>query len=146
MSKLVMGAFFIVMLLFFTVFTTSFQYLIVADSDNETSAENATRNAMTQSINWGNARVNEEITINQDIAVEAVLRQYADSSDFFDGDRFVNIYRTSSNPPMIAVESYSTIGTPFQNMANSFNKENNSSKTVTRSREIVIYEAKELTK
>lgn len=101
---------------------------------------------MTLAINWGNARVNEEITINEEVAEEAVLRQFADASDFYDGDRYLNIYHSSSKPPILAVESYSTIGTPFQDMANRFSEENDLTDTIIRNREIVIFEAKETRK
>ncbi|MEQ2529127.1 DUF5411 family protein [Bacillaceae bacterium CLA-AA-H227] len=146
MSKLTLGAFFFLVLLFFAIFTSSFEYISIADSDNETSVENATRNAMTQAINLGNARVNEEISINEDIAVEAIVRQYAESSDFFEGERYVNIYRISERAPMIAVDSYTVINTPFNDMASRITKKPASNESITRSREIVIYESKALTK
>lgn len=121
----------------------SFQQVSIADSDNETSVENASRNAMTIAVNLGNARVNEEITINEEIAVEAVVRQYADSADFFDGDRYLNIYQVSSDPAMLAVESFTQLESPFLGFTRGFS---NSNDVTTRSREIVIFEAKNLTK
>ena len=45
MAKYVVGAFAALGLIMFTIFTFSTQYISVADSDNETSVENATRNA-----------------------------------------------------------------------------------------------------
>ncbi|MFS0783372.1 DUF5411 family protein [Bacillus sp. 1P06AnD] len=146
MSKLTMGAFALLLFIFFTVFAFSQQYLTVADSDNETSVTNSTRNAMTQAINWGNARVNEDITINEKAAIQAVVRQYGDNADFFDGERYVNVHSLSENPPMLAVDTYTTVNTPFQGMANRFTKENKSDENITRSREIVIFEAKKLIK
>lgn len=146
MSKFVLGGFFLIFFIAAVVFTVSFEYTAVDDSDNETSVQNATRNAMTEAVNWGEARVNENITINQDIAVEAVVRQYAQTSDFFDGDRYLNVYRTITNPPMLAVESYTNVKTPFNRIANKFNKQNNSDENITRSRDIEIVEAKELVK
>ncbi|MGG1021173.1 DUF5411 family protein [Bacillus paralicheniformis] len=146
MSKMAFSGFLLLVFIFFIVYTASFEYVKIGDNDNETSIQNSARNAMTQSINWGNARVNEEITINEEVATEAVLREYANSSSFNDGNRYVNIFKVSGKPPMLAVESYSNIKTPFNDMANVYNKQNNSNETITRSREVVIYEAKKLEK
>lgn len=146
MAKLLLSCFLLLFITFGLSFTLSFQQLNVVDSDNESSVENSTRNAMTQAINLGASRVNEEITINEEIAVEAVVRQYADSQSFAQGDRYLNIYKVSSNPPMLAVESYSTIDAPFKNLINEFNGENKSTENVTRSREVQIIEAKDVTR
>ncbi|MBG9689702.1 hypothetical protein ABD91_01890 [Lysinibacillus sphaericus] len=127
-------------------FAFSSQYLRVADSDNQTSVTNATRNAMTEAVNLGNQRVNEEVTINEDMAIEATLRMYAASSDFDDGGRYLNVYDVKSDPAFLAVESYTEIGTPIRGMLNKFSPDVKVVKDFTRSREIVIYEAKKLEK
>ncbi|MCM3405513.1 DUF5411 family protein [Cytobacillus oceanisediminis] len=132
----------LLLFVFLTIFTMSFQEVSIADSDNETSVENASRNAMTVAVNLGNARVNEEVTINEDIAVESVVRQYADSADFYNGDRYLNVYQVSSNPPMLAVESYTQLESPFLGITNPSGQND----VETRSREIIIYEAKKLIK
>lgn len=137
------GAFAILIGLLYIVWTYSFEYSAVADSDNQTSVVNSSRNAMTEAVNLGAARVNEELTINEDIAVESVLREYSDASDFHDGARYLNVYQVSSDPAMIAVESYLAIGTPLKPMLNKFTKKTDVSETIGRSREIIIYEAKE---
>ncbi|MEH6944653.1 DUF5411 family protein [Bacillus sp. JJ722] len=146
MSNSVMSAWIILTFLFFVGFTVSYQYIAMADSDNETSSTNTARNSMNVAINWGNARVNEEVTINEEIAREAVVRQYADTASFHDGNKYLNIYEVSSKPAMLAVDSYGSVDTPFMNMTNNFKGENNDTNTITRSREIVIYEAKDLKK
>ncbi|MED3677048.1 MULTISPECIES: DUF5411 family protein [Bacillati] len=146
MSKMVIGGFLLFVLLFFVVWITSFEYITIGDNDNETSSQSSARNAMTKSINWGNARVNEEITINEKVAEEAVLREYANSTSFKEGNRMLNIYQVSGKPPLLAVESYSTIETPFVDMANKYTKKNKTNKTITRSREVIIYEAKGIEK
>lgn len=146
MAKAIYSAFFLLIFIMFTVFVMSYEYIGFADNDNETSSDNTTRNSMTKAINMGDARVNEEITINEDIAVEAVVREYAQTSDFNDGTRYLNIFKTSSKPAMLAVEAYNKVETPFNSMANRFSEEENSNETITRSREIVIFEAKNLNK
>lgn len=146
MAGKILGVFLLTFIALFAVFAFSFEYITVADNDNEVSIENSARNAMTQAINLGNARVMEELTINEDIAVEAVLRHYADSSDFYDSDRYVNVYEVNSNPPLLAVESFASVHTPIQEMLNNFSGENTDSETVTRSREVIIYEAKDLSR
>lgn len=128
------------------VFVYSFQKISVADSDNETGIENAARNAMTEAVNLGNARVNEELTINEEIATESFLRQYADTTDFKGGERHLNVFQVTSDPAMIAVDSYITVQTPIQEMLNRYTNKNRDDTTVGRSREIVIWEAKSTTR
>lgn len=142
----VFGIFLSLILLLFLVFALSFEYITVGESDNKTSTVNSTRNAMTGAINLGNGRVNEELTISEEIAIEATLRQYADTSDFFDGDRFLNIIETTSDPAMISVDSYLSIDTPMQSMLNFYSGDTKSDETIGRSREIVIFEAKSITR
>jgi hypothetical protein len=142
MSSKILGAFILLLFLLFLVFTFSFQYGSVAYSDNKTGVINASRNAMTDAVNLGNARVNESITINEEIAVESVLRQYSDTTDFFDGGRYLNIYQVSSDPAMIAVESYVSVDTPMKSMLKNFTGKQEDSNLIGRSREIIIYEAK----
>jgi len=126
-------------------FVFSFQYRNVSDSDNETAVVNSARNGMTEAVNLGGQRVNEKVTINEAVAVEATLRMYAAASDFDDGARYLNVYDVKSDPAYIAVESYLEINTPFRNMINQFRKEKlESQPEIARSREIVIYEAKEV--
>lgn len=148
MSKLAFSGFLLLILIGFVVYTASFEFIKVGDNENEVTIQNTARNAMTQSINWGSARVNEEITINEEIAKEAVLREYANSISFNSGDHYINIYQLSNKPPLLAVESYSEIATPFNQFVKNFsdNKNNDSSETVTRSREVIIYEAKKTEK
>ncbi|MGC7930643.1 hypothetical protein ACP3VS_18690 [Lysinibacillus sp. VIII_CA] len=127
----------------YVVFTFSVQYLAVADSDNQTAVTNSARNAMTEAINLGNQRVNEKVTINEDVAIEATLRMYAATSDFEDGARYLNIHEVNSDPAYIAVDSYLEIWTPFKRTVNKYLENPKSAQpNIARSREIVIYEAK----
>lgn len=146
MSNQVMTAWLLLFCIFFVGFTVSYQYIGMADSDNETSSTNTARNSMNVAINWGNARVNEEVTINEEIAREAVVRQYADTASFHDGNKYLNVFKVSSKPAMIAVDSYGSIGTPYMGMVNQFKGTEYEVNKIIRSREIVIYEAKKLRK
>lgn len=143
MNAKVLGAFILIVGLLAIGFIYSFEYLKVADSDNQTAVTNSARNAMTEAINLGNQRVNEEITINEEVAIEATLRMYAATSDFDDGARHLNVYRVESDPAYISVDSYLEIGTPIRGMLNYFSSEVEIIPDLTRSREIVIYEAKD---
>lgn len=146
MGVKVLGFFITIIFILTTVYVFSFQYVATADSDDKTAMTNASRNSMTESVNLGGARVNEKITINEEIAIESMLRMYAASSDFDDGARYINVYEVKSEPAFIAVDSYVSIDTPIKSMLKRFSKDIDTSNTVTRSREIVIYEAKNTTR
>lgn len=128
----------------YVVFVFSFGYKAVGNSDNQTSITNASRNAMTESVNLGSAKFNEELTINEEVAIESAIRMYAASADFSDGARYVNIKDVKSDPAMIATESYLEVNTPLRPMLKFFNHNIDVVPDYTRSREIVIYEAKEI--
>lgn len=142
MSKWVISSFFVCVLLLFIVFTASFEYTTMVSKDNKSSVDNLTRNAMTVAVNWGTARVEEKITIHPKIAEEAVLRQYASTSEFGDGDRSVGIYAVEGDPAMLAVELYSQFDTPMQHTLNNFTRKQELTDSIIRNRNIVIYEAK----
>lgn len=145
MAVKVFGGFILIVAILFVGFTYSYEYYQVADSDNQTALTNSTRNAMTEAVNLGNARVNEELTINEEVAVEATLRMYAATADFEDGARYLSVYDVQSDPAMLAVDSYLEIGTPLRKMLNYFNQRIDIENDIARSREIVIYEAKQTT-
>ncbi len=147
MGKAPIAATLVVIFSTIVAFVYSFSFLFTADSDNETTVKNIARNAMTEAVNQGNLRVNEEITINEEVAVEAAVRMYAASSDFSKGDRYLNIAEVSSNPPMLAIDSYVEIMTPLKSVVNRFSSKNEILKpNITRSREVIIYEAKSTAK
>lgn len=142
-----LGAFILIIFMLLAVLVYSHQYTVVADSDNQTAITNAARNSMTESLNLGYARAFEEITIDEELAVESLIRMYSASSDFDDGARYVNIYEVKSDPAFIAVESYVSIDTPIKSMLQKLStQEIDQSETITRSREVVIYEAKNITR
>lgn len=146
MKYYVIGLFLIVIFFMSFVFAYSFEDVKIADSDNEFGVENTARNSINIAVNLGNVRANEEITINEEIAVEATLRQYADTSDYFRGDRYLNVYQVSSDPAMLAVESYAELESPILGMTKRYTKSTTPTTVTTRSREIVIFEAKDLVK
>lgn len=131
----------IIGLFLFLILAISLTFIWSADANNDVVVQNAARNAMTQAINKGTVRVDEEITINEEIAKEAFVRQYAEASNFQAGTRVLNIVDISSKPAMIAVEGYNVIeGLPIFKR---FNKEKTAN---TREVDVVIFEAKETSK
>jgi Family of unknown function (DUF5411) len=128
-------------LFLFIIVVFSFNYIWAADANNDTVVQNAARNAMTQAINKGSVRVTEEITINEKMAEEAFLRQYAETANFNDGTRVLNVVDISSKPAMLAVESYNVIeGLPI------FKWLNQEKTAKTREVDVLIYEAKKTNK
>lgn len=93
-------------------------------------------------VNKGAARVNEEITINEKVATEALVRQYAQSSDFNDGDKILNIVNISSKPAMIAVEGYEIL----EDVSIMKWLGNKDSKVKPKEVDVVIFEAKDTSK
>lgn len=146
MSTQVWGLFATIGMIILLVFTYSFQKTSVADVDNETAVQNAARNAMTEAVNLGNQRVNEEVTINEEVAVEATIRMYAASSTFGDVARYINIFDVNSAPAYIAVDSYAELQTPIRGMLKKYNDKVVERNDFTRSRDVVIYEAKDIIK
>ena len=136
----------IIVLLLFAVLGASFAYVSMAAEDNDNTLKVSTSSAMTKAINKGAVRVDEEITINPKVAEEALLREFADNSSFMDGSKKINIYKISSKPAMISVESYNTVEIPISKMLKQFNKKEEEQKGKVRDRETVIFEAKKTAK
>lgn len=115
----------------------SFHFLFSADASNHSTIENASRDSIQNAINMGAVRVTEEITIDEEIAKEAFIRQYVESSNFNDGTRVLNVADVQSQPASLAVESYNVIDDwPIFKWLN-INKE-----AKTREMDFLIYEAK----
>lgn len=125
----------------FLLVSLGFIFVWSGDANNDTTSQNAARNAMTQAINKGAVRVTEEITINTDIAEEAFLRQYAETSNFEDGEKILNIKGISSKPAMMAIETYNVT-----DHIPGFSLFGNNQDVKSRQMDIVIYEAKKTTK
>lgn len=125
----------------FLLIMITFSYTWSGDADNDTTTQNAARNAMTQAINKGSVRVTEEVTINPRIAEEAFLRQYAETSNFDEGEKVLNIKSISSKPAMISVETYSVMDD-----LPGFKLLGNANEVKARQVDVVIYEAKKTTK
>lgn len=142
MGKYVIGAFGAIVLMMISVLIYSYSTASVADSDNQTAMNNAASQAMTEAMNLGDIRVNQKVTIDEEIAKDALIRMYAASSDYSDGARYLNVYQVNSDPAYIAVDSYLEINTPFKPFINRFSTEKRSIEPqITRSRETVIFEA-----
>lgn len=125
----------------FLLFVVSSNYMFVADTEEDNSLEQATVSAMSQGINMGKVRVNEEVTINENIVKEALVRQYVEQTNFHDGVKQLHIYAIASQPAMIATESYNTFTTPLPEYLDREEKE-----TSVRQFTNVIYEAKQTQK
>lgn len=126
---------------FFAIFIITF-YMAYNEAtfvaqDNELALDNGTRNALSESVNIGNLRVNEEVTIDPQIAKEALIRNYAESVNYHDGDRFLNVYYLSEQP-IIAADAYTSL-----EGSTNFTKEE---ETISRSRNVYIIESRKLTR
>lgn len=137
MSKVILGGGLTFLAMFFITFYMAFNEASFVAKDNEVSLDNATRNAIHQSINMGHLRVNEEVTLDPDIAKEALIRDYANSINYRDGDRFLNVYYLTDQP-IIATDAY----TSLEGHTNFTSKE----ETISRSRNVYIIESKDLTR
>lgn len=137
MSKIVFSGILVFLLIFFITFYTAYNQATFVAKDNEVALDNATRNALSDSINVGHLRVNEEVTIDPQMAKESLIRNYAQSVNYQEGDRFLNIYYISEQP-ILAVDAYTSLeGTT------NFTSEQ---ETISRSRNVYIIEAKDITR
>jgi hypothetical protein len=99
----------------FTLFIASSSYLFAADTNEDRTLEQAAASAMSKGINiWGQVRVDEEVTVNEDVVKEALVRQYVEQSNLSDGEKQLHIYALASQPSMLAVESYNTFDLPIR--------------------------------
>lgn len=127
-----------VILIILMLFVVSSNYLFVADTNEDRSLERATSTAMSQGINMGQLRVDEEVTVNEEIVKESLVRQYVEQSNYHDGEKQLHIYAIASQPAMLAVESYNTFELPIKK----YLKEENTEASV-RQFENIIFEAKQ---
>ncbi|ENL4423511.1 hypothetical protein FOL75_15435 [Bacillus thuringiensis] len=123
------------------LFTASTGFMFAADTNEDNSLHQATATAMSKAINMGQLRVDEEITINEKVVKETLIREYVNQSNFHDGEKRLNIYAINSQPAMIGVESYNTFAIPIKK----YLKEPDDQTTV-RQFENMIFEAKKVTK
>ena len=140
MSKLVFSIFLTIVLIFGVFWVISFQEVSIVDNDNEQSLETSTRNAVTNSVNLGILRANEKVNLNQNAQEEILIRQYANSVGFYQGDRTLNIYRfnVGGGAPLMATEAFANL-----KESNAVNKGLNQE---TRSRTVQIIEARKTTR
>lgn len=140
MSKLVFSIFLTIVLIFGVFWVISFQEVSIVDNDNEQSLETSTRNAVTNSVNLGILRANEKVNLNQNAQEEILIRQYANSVGFYQGDRTLNVYRFNAGggAPLMATEAFANL-----KESNAVTKDLNQE---TRSRTIQIIEARKTTR
>jgi hypothetical protein len=137
MSKVILGGAITFFAVFIMTFYVAFNETAFVAKDNQVALDNATRNAIGDAVNVGHLRVNEEVTIDPEIAREALLRNYAKSINYRDGDRFLNIYYLTDQP-ILATDAY----TSLEGTTNFTSKET----TISRSRNVYIIESKDLTR
>jgi hypothetical protein len=124
----------------FTLFIASSSYLFAADTNEDRTLEQAAASAMSKGINMGQVRVDEEVTVNEDVVKEALVRQYVEQSNLSDGEKQLHIYALASQPSMLAVESYNTL---FNLPIRKYLKEEDEKASVRQFANI-IFEAKKL--
>jgi len=137
MAKFLMAGGVMLLAMLFITFVFAYDEATIVATDNKVSLDNATRNALNESVNIGHLRVNEEVTIDPQIARESFVRNYADSVGFKGGERYINLYYLNEKP-IIASDAYTT----YEGHTNFTNVED----TITRSRNVYIIEAKNLTR
>ncbi|MFL0364654.1 MULTISPECIES: hypothetical protein [Pseudobacillus] len=129
-------------------YVTDISQIRIMDDDNRDSLDVASRTAISQSVNRGTLRVEERITIDPDVAEEALVRSYANNISFDGkmGDRGLYIKKIQADPALIAVEARSETESYYKHYLNNRNKDNfpNDTKIDVGEKNIVIYEAKSI--
>lgn len=139
MGKLIFSGFIAMVFIMGISWVFAYEKASIIDNDNETALENATRNAVTQSVNLGVLRTQETVTIDPQMARDVLLRQYAESVGFYDGERTVNVFKNPlDGTPLLATDSNALIKSTSDITQETYQE--------TRSRTVQIIEAKKLTK
>jgi len=137
MGKLIYVGFISMFFMLGVTFVFAYEKASIIDNDNETALENATRNAVTQSVNLGVLRTQETITIDPQMARDILLRQYAESVGFYEGERTINIFRSPNDgTPFLATDSNAMIEATGEITEKTYQE--------TRSRTVQIIESKNL--
>ncbi len=115
-------------------------------TDNDDAVEIAARTAISQSINRGELRVKERMTIDPDVAEATFVKNYARNASYNHPDtlRKLDIYEISSEPPMLAVEVTTSTGSYAKRYLKNWDDSQTSFKNYSNKRHVVIYEAKNI--
>lgn len=139
MGKLLFSGFLAMFFILSITWVFAYEKVSIIDNDNEMALENATRNAVNQSVNLGVLRTQEKVTIDPQMARDLLLRQYAESVGFYEGERTLNVFKNPlGGTPFLATDAYATIE-PTGGLTEGIHQE-------TRSRTVQIIESRNLTK
>lgn len=148
MSKISFFGLWMIGYFLFMFYTIDVSVSTMIGTDNEDAVEIAGRNAISQSVNRGFLRVQEEMTIDTEVAEAIFLKSYAKNVGYNESGtiRKVDIIDVSSNPPMLAVEVTTSTNSYTKQYLTIWDEYLNEQKSYTNNRQIIIYEAKETTK
>ena len=130
----------------FLFYTLDVGIMHTTSTDNDDAAEIAARTAISQSINRGELRVRERMTIDPDVAEAAFVKNYARNASYNHPDtlRKVDIHEISSEPPMLAVEVTTATNSYAKRYLKYWDSSQTSLKNFSNKRHVVIYEAKNI--
>lgn len=148
MSKISFFGLWMIGYFLFMFYTIDLSVASMLGTDNEVAVEIAGRNAISQSVNRGYLRVQEEMTIDPEVAEAVFLKSYAKNVGYNEKStiRKVDILNISSDPPMLAVEVTTSTDAYTKKYLTNWDEYLNEQKNYTNNRQIIIYEAKETTK
>ncbi|EZH64243.1 hypothetical protein DH09_00465 (plasmid) [Bacillaceae bacterium JMAK1] len=140
MANAIKLVFLLLIVLSFSMFSVSFAQVNIQDQDNSTALHRATDAAMTEAVQYGRARVSEEVTIDVGVAETALRDHYSDSTGS-GGDKTLRIHSIQSQPAFISAEAVTTDSTAIGRLLTATTASDQEEGT-TRSRHTMIYEAK----
>lgn len=144
MSKISFFGLWLIAYFLFMFYTIDLSVTSILGKDNEDAVEIAGRNAISQSVNRGDLRVHEKITIDTDVAEAVFLKSYAKNVGYNDRNtvRKIDIQDVSSDPPMLAVEVATSTESYTKHYFNNWGQYLDEQKDYTNNRQIIIYEDK----
>jgi hypothetical protein len=133
---------FLILYFIFAFFIFDLNFTTIAFTDNNSATEFAAKNALQKSINKGVLRLEGKVTVNEKVAKDELVKFYAANINAYTGNKLISIKEIQNDPPMIVVDSFSGAESLYKKYQDEESWENDFN--LTRSREIFIYEAKEL--
>lgn len=128
-------------------YTIDIGVVYTTSQDNDDAIEVASRAAISQSVNRGELRVTERMTIDADVAEATFVKNYARNVAYNNPStiRKLDIHDISTDPPMLAVEVTTATDGYAKNYLRNWDEYLDNQKNYTNKRHIVIYEAKSTT-
>lgn len=149
MNKVLFFGLWLLCYFMFMFYTLDLGIMNSTATDSEDAVEIAARAAISQSINRGELRVKERMTIDPEVAEATFIKNYARNASYNDPNtlRKVDIYEISSEPPMLAVEVTTSTNSYMKDYLKNWGgtSEETSLKNYSNQRHVVIYEAKSIT-